>query len=138
MNNAVTLFVAGLLALLSTFFLIRLVVAIGGNLKTGRRYRQSLARRVRKYRLAKMLQALGINLHEYLAGQNVNAIHRQLENCARCEQTRDCDELLAADTVTPEQLEFCNNERELVELAARQAEASAEPAASTNGAQRES
>ncbi len=133
MNNAITLVVTGLLVLLAIFFLVRLVVLIGGNLKTGRIYRQVLARRVQKFRLARMLQALGINLNEYLAGQNVNAIHRQMENCARCENTRDCDEQLASEAVMAEQIGFCNNEQELIELATRQADTTPKHAVSTSG-----
>jgi hypothetical protein len=133
MNNAITLFVTGLLVLMTVVFLVRLVVVIGANLKNGRFYRQALARRMQQLRLSKMLQALGIDLNEYLAGQDVNAIHRQMENCSRCENTRDCDEQLASEAVTAEQIGFCNNEQELVELVTGQAGTASAHTAATSG-----
>lgn len=119
--NLFSLIVAGLLTLLTLVFAGMLVSAIVFNLKAGTKYRKSLATRIDQLRLSKMLSALGIDVNRYLHTQNAVDIRLHMDRCSACEKTDTCDEQLAAGDIKASDIDFCNNEKSLQDIARNKA-----------------
>jgi len=119
--NLFSLIVAGLLTVLTLAFIVMLASAIGFNLKTGTRFRRSLATRVDQLRLGKMLSALGIDINRYLHTQRIVDIENHMERCSACENTDNCDEQLATGDTTATNIDFCNNEKSLQDIVRKKA-----------------
>lgn len=117
-----TIIVGGALLLLLTAFVIRLCVTILLNLFNGRKFHHSLEQQFNQLRLSSMLTALGINKTEYIYQTNVNEIQQQMNSCSACDNTERCDEKLADDDIKITEIDFCNNEAELVKIKQQQAE----------------
>jgi hypothetical protein len=115
--NLFSLIVAGLLTTLTLAFTVMLVSAIVFNMKAGKKYRRSLARRFDRLRLSKMLSALGIDVNSYLHTQGIVDIQQHMDLCSACENTNTCDEQLAAGDIKASDIEFCNNEKSLQDIA---------------------
>jgi hypothetical protein len=115
--NLFSLIVAGLLTTLTLAFTVMLVSAIVFNMKAGKKYRRSLARRFDRLRLSKMLSALGIDVNSYLHTQGIVDIQQHMDLCSACENTSTCDEQLAAGDIKASDIEFCNNEKSLQDIA---------------------
>jgi hypothetical protein len=94
--NLLSLIVAGLLTVLTLAFATMLVSAIIFNLQAGKKYRRSLAKRIDQLRLSNMLSALGIDVNSYLHTQGIGHVK-------------------VAD------IDFCNNEKSLQEIAQNKA-----------------
>lgn len=105
-------------------FATYLFITIMLNVKAGMRYREALAKNVHDLRLSKMLTALGIDTNEYLHRERVVDIQNQMNRCAACENTDACDESLAAETITTDNIDYCNNEASLKEMLVEDIEAS--------------
>jgi hypothetical protein len=118
--NLFSLVITGLFVLLTLAFAVMLFSAIVFNLKIGRRYRRSLAREIDRLRLGRMLGALGIDIDAYLHSEQVRDIQAQMSRCAQCANTADCDETLARGKVDSGEIDFCNNEEALKDVAAKQ------------------
>ncbi len=114
--NLLSLIVAGLLAVLTLAFAAMLVSAIIFNLKTGKKYRRSLAKRIDQLRLSNMLSALGIDVSSYLHTQGVVDIQKHMDQCSACENTDTCDEQLADGHIKVADIDFCINEKSLQEI----------------------
>jgi Family of unknown function (DUF6455) len=114
--NILTLIIAGLLGLMLAAFSLLLVAAIVFNLNIGKRYRRHLARELDRFRLAKMLAALGVDVDAYLHSERIVDIHKQMKRCSECGQTAECDNRLASGDVDAGKIAFCDNERSLQEL----------------------
>jgi len=117
MTTTISLLSATLLALLLVSFAILLMVAIVFNFRAGMKYRKALAEQLDHFRLAKMLVALGIDIDEYLSTERVVDIHTHMKRCNACENVDECDEQLAQGNLSPDGIEFCNNEQSLREIA---------------------
>ncbi len=115
--NVFSLIVAGLLTVLTLAFTVMLVSAIVFNLKSGTRFRSSLATRIDQLRRGKMLSALGIDVSRYLHTQSIVDIEKHMERCSGCGNTNTCDEQLAAGDINVSDIEFCNNEKSLQDIA---------------------
>lgn len=118
--NILTLTVIGLMALLAISFITFLFVAIIFNLKTGEKYRHSLANKLDDLRLVRMLGALGIDANAYLHSEKILEIHRQMERCSACENTDQCDDRLANNKIAAEDIGFCDNEKDLQGIVKKQ------------------
>jgi hypothetical protein len=117
-----TIIVGGALLLLLSGFLIRLFFTILINLINGRKFHHSLEKQFNKLRLSKMLAALGINKTAYIYQSSVSDIHHQMENCSACKNTDECDEKLLNPDVDVTEIEFCNNEADLIAIKQQQSE----------------
>lgn len=115
-----TIVVGGVLALLLTGFILRLSYTIFINLINGRKFHHSLEQEFNKLRLSKMLTALGINKTTYIYQTSVKDINQQMGNCSACENTDECDANLANPQLDVSEIEFCNNEAELIGLKQQQ------------------
>lgn len=118
--NILTLAITGLMALLAVVFILFLFVAIIFNLKTGENYRHRLANKLDDLRLVRMLGALGIDANAYLHSEKIIDIHRQMERCAACENTDQCDDRLSSNEIAAEDIDFCNNEKDLQGIVKKQ------------------
>ena len=114
--------VGGTLAILLTGFILRLSYTILLNLINGRKFHHSLEQEFNKLRLSNMLTALGINKTAYIYQTNVNDIHQQMKNCSACTKTDECDEKLLNPDVDVTEIEFCNNEADLIAIKQQQSE----------------
>lgn len=116
-----SLIVSILLGFFVILLSILLFVAIIFNMKSGRKYRQALAKKVEQLRLHKMLLALGIDPNAYLHDEHITDIYRHMERCEACKNIEQCDESLSTNDVNPEEISFCNNEQSLRKIAKSQA-----------------
>jgi len=101
----------GLFFLLLISVVVVLPIAIVFHVKAGIGYRKKLARRIHQLRLGKMLTALGIDTGDYIQTENLHDLKEQLEKCGTCENTAECDEKTAAGDISPENIEYCRNEK---------------------------
>lgn len=108
--DIVSLIITLLLALLVLFIVVRLPLAIVGNLRTGQRFRESLAEALDRLRLSRMLGHLGIDRNAYLHTQPGVTIRNHMSRCDGCNEKARCDQVLdsGADAET-ESLGFCAN-----------------------------
>lgn len=114
--NILSLIVSGLLGLLLLLFSVLLMAAIIFNLNLGKRYRRHLAQELARLRLSKMLSALGIDTNAYLHSERVVDVQKQMKRCSECARTAECDDRLSAGEIDPDGIEFCNNEKSLLEI----------------------
>lgn len=117
-----TLIVGGALVLLLAFFILRLCFTIFLNLLNGRKFHHSLEQQFNQLRLGNMLTAVGINKTDYIYQTNVNVIKQQMNSCSACDNTVECDEKLANEDIKITEIEFCNNEAELIKMKKQQEE----------------
>ena len=117
--NTLNLAAFGILSLTVAAFLVLLPVAIIFNMKAGMKYRQELARKLDHLRLGKMLAALGMDLDEYLATNPAVEIKNQMERCAACSSTEECDDKLATQAIDADRIGFCNNEESLRRMSSK-------------------
>jgi hypothetical protein len=117
--NTLTLVTVGLLlALVLAVFAVLLPKAFVVNFRTGMLYRDRLARQIDRLRLGKMLAALGISRDTYISRERAVDIREQMTRCDACTNTATCDEKLEQETVTADEIGFCNNEQALRKAAA--------------------
>jgi len=110
--NVISISISGIFIILSVAFTVLLLVAILGNLKTARRYRQAMSEKLSGLRLSRMLSFKGIDQETYLHTQPVLDIEQHMKRCSNCAQTERCDDVLAASN-SEEPTPFCDNESEL-------------------------
>jgi len=103
--------ITGFFIVLSGVFLLFLAVAIVRNLRTGKHYRQGIARQLSFLRLDRMLGVHGIEQAAYLHTQPILDIRDQMKRCSDCANTDECDQLL--DEGTGDQADFCANDETL-------------------------
>jgi len=120
--DILTVVVGGILLLLVSGFMFRLFFAIMINLVNGRKFHHTLEQQFSKLRLNKMLAALGINKTDYIYQTSVRDIKQQMVNCSDCESTDECDDKLSAAILNVTDIDFCNNEAELVDIKMQQLE----------------
>ena len=109
-----SLVITVVLALLMLFLLVRLPLAIIGNLRAGHRFREGLANALDELRLSRMLAFLGIDRDEYLHGQQGLEIRKHMEKCDGCDEKARCDQALESDkAASVESLGFCANIEDL-------------------------
>lgn len=105
-----SLVITVLLSLLMLYLLVRLPLAILGNLRAGHRFRAGLAKALDDLRLSRMLTFLGIERGDYLHSQQGLEIRKHMEKCEACDAKARCDQVLDSDKPTPvESLGFCAN-----------------------------
>lgn len=114
------LITASVLIVLLTGFTTYLFFTIIFNVKTGIRYRKSLAKTVYALRLSKMFDALGIDTYEYLHKERVADIKNQVKRCSECENTQQCDDGLSSNAINTENISYCNNESDLRDIALKE------------------
>lgn len=119
--DIVTIIIGGLLALFMLYLILRVSYVIMRNVIVGMEFRKNLARKVDALRLSKMLGALGIDINRYLHNERVIDIEDQIERCSNCQNTATCDEQIAGGTVQPGNIDYCNNEASLQQIAAGKA-----------------
>jgi len=109
----ITLLLAGLML----YLLVRLPLAILGNLRDGHRFREGLAKALDELRLARMLKYLGIDSAAYLHKEQALEIQKHMERCDACDAKEHCDQVLEeAATPDVESLGFCANIEDLKEM----------------------
>lgn len=118
--DLISLIIAILLGISITAVIVLLFIAIIFNMKRGRKFRQSLAKKVAQLRLNKMLIALGVDANAYIHNENVADIYKHMERCEACENTEECDDALEKDNINPDAIGFCNNEQSLQKIATNQ------------------
>ena len=118
--DIMTMIVGGALLLLLTGFMLRLSYTILINLVNGRKFHHELEKEFNRLRLSNMLTALGISKTDYLYQNSVADINQQMKNCSDCSNTVECDEKLATPDLNVEEIEFCNNEADLIKMKKRQ------------------
>ena len=115
--DLLSLIITLLLATLMLYLLVRLPLAILGNLRAGHRFREGLAQALDDLRLARMLKFLGIDQATYLHREEALDIKKQMERCDSCDAKSRCDEVLAeAATPDMDSLGFCANIDDLKEM----------------------
>jgi len=115
--NIISIFIGGLLAVLTLAFTVLLASAIVFNLNAGKKYRKSLANSVDQLRLSKMLTALGIDVDTYLHTERIVDIQQHMDRCSACETLEKCDEQLSKGRLDAADISFCDNEQSLQEIA---------------------
>ncbi len=99
-----------LLAALMLYLLVRLPLAILGNLRAGHRFRQGLAAALDELRLSRMLSFLGIDRAEYLHKEQAVEIQKHMERCDACDAKGRCDQVLdEGGEAEVDALGFCAN-----------------------------
>ena len=99
-----------LLAALMLYLVVRLPLAILGNLRAGHRFREGLAATLDDLRLSRMLGYLGIDKARYLHLESGVEIKKHMQRCDACDEKETCDQVLSSDTpAAPESLGFCAN-----------------------------
>lgn len=112
-----SLIITVLLAGLMLYLLVRLPLAILGNLRAGHRFREGLAHALDELRLARMLKYLGIDSATYLHKEQALDIQKQMERCDSCDSKSRCDQVLEeAAAPDVESLGFCANIDDLKEM----------------------
>jgi hypothetical protein len=112
-----SLIITVLLAALMLYLLVRLPLAILGNLRAGHRFRESLAQALDELRLARMLKFLGIDSATYLHKEKALDIQKQMERCDNCDAKSRCDEVLTESAAPDvESLGFCANIDDLKQM----------------------
>lgn len=112
--DIVSLIITFLLAGLMLYLVVRLPLAILGNLRAGHRFREGLAAALDELRLSRMLKYLGIDRAKYLHKQNGLEIKRHMERCDACDAKEQCDQVLEeAAPADVDALGFCANIDEL-------------------------
>ena len=105
-----SLIITFLLAGLMLYLLVRLPLAILGNLRAGHRFREGLSAALDELRLARMLKYLGIDRGKYLHKQQALDIQRHMERCDACDAKSRCDQVLEEGAPPKvESLGFCAN-----------------------------
>lgn len=115
--DIVSILISVLLAGLMLYLVVRLPLAIMGNLKAGHRFREGLAGALDELRLARMLRYLGIDSAVYLHKQQGLEIKKHMERCDACDAKSTCDQVLAEEAPADvESLGFCANIDDLKEI----------------------
>lgn len=114
--NVLTLIAASAFSVVLATFIVLLTLAIVFNVKAGRRYRKTLAKKIDTLRLSKMLAALGIDASVYLSTVPTVDINNHMERCTSCTNTEECDDKLRTGNIDTDGIGFCNNEDSLREL----------------------
>ena len=108
--DVTSLIITFLLAGLMLYLLVRLPLAILGNLRAGHRFREGLAGALRELRLSRMLKYLGIDQDQYLHKQQAVEIQQHMERCDACDAKSRCDQVLAEEPAPDAAaLGFCAN-----------------------------
>ncbi len=118
--DIITLIVGGALVVMVSWFMLRLSYTILTNLINGRKFHHKLEQDFSKLRLNNMLVALGISKTDYIYQTNVKDIQQQMKSCTECSNTDICDDKLETNTVDISEIEFCNNEADLIKLKQKQ------------------
>jgi hypothetical protein len=107
-----------LLAALVLVLIVRLPLAILGNLRAGYRFREGLAQALGELRLSRMLKYLGIDREAYLHEQQALDIQKHMQRCDACDAKARCDHELGKDGAPAdvESLGFCANIEDLKEI----------------------
>lgn len=112
-----SLLITLLLAALMLYLVVRLPLAILGNLKRGHRFREGLADALDELRLSRMLGFLGIDRDTYLHREQAIDVKRHMTRCDACDAKDKCDETLQSDTPADvESLGFCANIDDLKDI----------------------
>lgn len=117
MMNIVALASSLLMFAVLAVFAVLLPVAIVFNVRAGELYREKMAGRIEKLRLGRMLGALDIDIDTYISRLQGVDIHTQMERCRTCTKLDRCDESLAQDHLSIDDIGFCSNRRSLAGLA---------------------
>ena len=123
MYEVISLAIMVALTVMTGAFILLLVVAIVFNVRAGERYRQKLAEKVDQLRLGRMLAALGVDTDSYVHGERVADIYQQMSRCSACENTDQCDDQLGKQSITPDNIGYCNNETSLKGMLDKRVEA---------------
>jgi Family of unknown function (DUF6455) len=101
------------MALLFVFTIGSLAFNIVRNLREGLNFRRTLAARIEKLRLHKMLARLGIDPGAYLHTVRVAEVEKQMATCQACPTQSTCDEELATNPTDSSDYSFCPNQESL-------------------------
>lgn len=105
-----SLIITLLLAVLMLYLVVRLPMAIFGNLRAGHQFRESLAEALDELRLSRMLGFLGIDKARYLHKESALDIQQQMDRCDNCDAKGQCDDMFGKDQPAEiESLGFCAN-----------------------------
>lgn len=114
-----SLIITSLLAAVMLYLLVRLPLAIFGNLRAGHRFRQGLAQTLDDLRLSRMLRHLGIDSATYLHKEQALEIKKHMDRCDNCDAQSTCDQFLEEPPKPHvESLGFCANIENLKEMRA--------------------
>lgn len=115
--DIVSLIITFLLAGLMLLLVVRLPLAILGNLRNGHRFREGLAGALDDLRLSRMLGFLGIDKATYLHREQAVDIKRHMQKCDSCDAKTECDQVLERDAPADvDELGFCANIDDLKEM----------------------
>ena len=118
--NVLTMIILTLFTAALTYYLIMLTLRIRLNYLSGRGLRDSLQLEIANLRLGRMIDALGISKSKYTHQESVLDISHHISKCKSCENTSECDERLDSNNIIPEALQFCANEKSLLDIADKQ------------------
>jgi hypothetical protein len=114
--DTITVIVGGALLVMVSWFMLRLSYTVAMNLINGRKFHHALDQEFSKLRLNNMLTALGINKTAYIYQTSVKDIQQQMKSCSDCTNTDECDEKLSKPDIDITEIEFCNNEADLITI----------------------
>jgi len=105
-----------ILAMVLTALTVGVPFALFRNMARGAEFREELDRQVRRLRLSKMLDYLGIDRARYLHGQPTVQIREHLRRCEGCETTDICDQIIETPGREGTDVGFCPNADSLTKM----------------------
>ena len=91
-------------------------LALLRNMARGAQFREDLDQQVRRLRLSKMLEYLGIDRRRYLHDQPVVQIREHIHRCEACETTDVCDQIIETPGREGADIGFCPNAESLTKM----------------------
>ncbi len=116
MENLPSLVVILAFTVLALVLGLRMASAMLGNLRRGQRLRQDMEDELRKLRMYKALEHLGVDPQAYLHRVPLVDVQTQMKRCSQCSELERCDRCLAR-ALPPCQFEFCPNREAILSAA---------------------
>ena len=105
---------------LAVYIIIGLFRSIMKSSRQGETFYQNLLERIKKLRMHRMLQALGVNEKDYALAHPVSEIEMHMNRCQQCSNTEICDSELAKGEVKQAE-EYCPNNKDLLQTSFKSA-----------------
>ena len=99
---------------LAVYIIIGLFRSIMKSSRQGETFYQNLLERIKKLRMHRMLQALGVNEKDYALAHPVSEIEMHMNRCQQCSNTKICDSELAQGEVKQAE-QYCPNNKDLLQ-----------------------
>jgi hypothetical protein len=99
---------------LAVYIIIGLFRSIMKSSQQGETFYQNLLERIKKLRMHRMLQTLGVNEKDYALAHPVSEIEMHMNRCRQCSNTEICDSELAKGEVNQAE-QYCPNNKDLLQ-----------------------